>query len=330
MSSSSTDSSNQGAGKGERIKGKRGMYLRYVLSVVFVFLMMLVAELTGEREVIFPETAAILVGFWVVPQAAWYMSRVRLVGLLTAAALLGYLLVVALEAPLYVKYLIGFAFCGVMLNATRCNIWPMFSAVILPLLIHADSIVYPISVFVILTCVALGEVVLERLRLCSSKELKLAPKPDVRSWKAWLGRFVLFALLAAPAMFTGQYFLVVPPVIVAYAGFTTRDNPLHEHWVKTVAVFAVVSSCGALIRGFLDLGLGLNTTLCASLAVSLAYVFFELFDVRLPPIAASALLPWVIDTSKLVLYPIELTCGAFAFIGLAHLMFYYLPRRREA
>jgi len=308
---------------------RRRRYLRYAVAVFYLFLMLLVAELTGEREIIFPETAALVVGLWVVSSPAWKMSRVRLVLLLTAGALVGYLLVIAPGMSLWMKYLLSFAFCTVALNLARCTVWPMYSAGILPLLIHSDSIVYPLSVFVLLVGVAAGELVLERVGLHERVHLELAQKTDAASWRMWLGRFALFSLLAVPALLCGQPFLVVPPIIVAYVGFTMRENPLHEHWIKTVVLFAVVSTCAALIRGVLDLGLGVNTILCGCLSIALAYALFEVFDIRLPPVGAAALLPWVIDTSRLVLYPIELSMGALVSIGLAHLFFFVLPRRRE-
>ena len=40
-------------------------YKRYFISLVLILAMVSIAEITGEREIIFPEVAALVVGSWV-------------------------------------------------------------------------------------------------------------------------------------------------------------------------------------------------------------------------------------------------------------------------
>lgn len=305
------------------------LYARYLFSLVFICLMVLVSELTGQSEIIFPETLAVLTGMWVVPSPPWHVSRPRLVILLTVSAFLGYFLVVYVNLPLFAKYMIGFTFCAVVLNLVRCNVWPMFSACILPLLLHSDSIVYPLSVFTMMLLIVLAQRLMEKAGLRKEAHYDPAPKPTPRSWALWAARIALFAVLAIPAFAFQQYYLVVPPLIVAYAGFTDRANFLHQHWLKTIVLFAIVATLAALIRYFLNLTWGLSLTLCAVVSAAMLFVMFELFNIHLPPIGAAALLPLVINTQTLWLYPIELTVGAIALIGIPHLLFYYLPNKRD-
>lgn len=315
---------------GLEMSGKRPLYLRYLCALVFITLMTLVAELLGDMEIIFPETLAILTGMWVVERPPWHVSKLWLVILLTASALLGYFLVAHIDCPVYVKYMTGFVFCTVVLYSVRCTVWPMFSACILPILLGTDSIIYPIAVFILMTGVALGMWGLEELGLHERSHFRPSERPDKRGWLLWLGRVVLFGVIAAPAIYLGQYYLVVPPLIVAYVGFAQRENPLHEHWIKTIILFALVAFLGTCCRYLLNLTLGLPLTLVTAVSACMLFVLFEAFKIHLPPIGAAALLPCVINTATIWLYPLELAAGAVVLIGGAHLVFRWLPDRLDA
>lgn len=61
--------------------------VRYVFSVFMVMLMVGIAEWTGEKEIIFPEMAALAVGLWVIDKRVWKVGRWQLIGLMTAGLL---------------------------------------------------------------------------------------------------------------------------------------------------------------------------------------------------------------------------------------------------
>ncbi|MDO4850995.1 MAG: hypothetical protein Q4A93_03955 [Actinomycetota bacterium] len=315
---------------GVEMSGRRPLYFRYLCALVFITLMTLIAELLGDAEIIFPETLAILTGMWVVERPPWHVSKLWLVILLTASALLGYFLVAHIDCPIYVKYMTGFVFCTVVLYSVRCTVWPMFSACILPILLGTDSIIYPIAVFLLMTGVALGMWGLEELGLHGKSRFRPSERPNKQGWLLWLGRVVLFGVIAAPAMYFGQYYLVVPPLIVAYVGFSQRGNPLHDHWLKTIILFAIVALLGTCCRFLLNLTLGLPLTLVTAVSACMLFVLFELFKIHLPPIGAAALLPCVINTATIWLYPLELAAGAVVLIGGAHLVFRWLPDHLDA
>ena len=75
-------------------KGCRNMkYKRYFISLVLILAMVSIAEITGEREIIFPEVAALVVGSWVLEKQPWKVSKVGLVGLMTLCSIVGVLIV---------------------------------------------------------------------------------------------------------------------------------------------------------------------------------------------------------------------------------------------
>lgn len=78
--------------KQEHTGSRRGLFAdrprrwRYLSAMAVVVLMVGVAERTGEREVIFPEMAALAIGMWIAPKRVWNVTRLQLVLLMGAGA----------------------------------------------------------------------------------------------------------------------------------------------------------------------------------------------------------------------------------------------------
>ncbi|MFR7934323.1 MAG: hypothetical protein ACLU4S_02690 [Clostridium perfringens] len=72
--------------------------------------MVSIAEITGEREIIFPEVAALVVGSWVLEKQPWKVSKLGLVGLMTLCSIVGVLIVRYVNLGLTIEVLIGLVF----------------------------------------------------------------------------------------------------------------------------------------------------------------------------------------------------------------------------
>ena len=81
--------------------------VRYVFSVFMVMLMVGIAEWTGEKEIIFPEMAALAVGLWVIDKRVWKVGRWQLIGLMTAGAAL-------LHAAVALQFMSGICLCRLL------------------------------------------------------------------------------------------------------------------------------------------------------------------------------------------------------------------------
>ena len=77
-----------------------------------VVLMVGVAERTGEREVIFPEMAALAIGMWIAPKRVWNVTRLQLVLLMGAGAVAGVCIVRWSPWPLAANLALAFAFAA--------------------------------------------------------------------------------------------------------------------------------------------------------------------------------------------------------------------------
>lgn len=83
---------------------------RYLSAMAVVVLMVAVAERTGEREVIFPEMAALAIGMWIAPKRVWNVTRLQLVLLMGAGAVAGVCIVRWSPWPLAANLALAFAF----------------------------------------------------------------------------------------------------------------------------------------------------------------------------------------------------------------------------
>lgn len=114
---------------------------RYLFGVLMAISMVWLAELSGEKEIIFPEICALTIGAWVSEQQPWAVNKRRIFWLMSAAAWFGVLIVRYCPLPLILQVCICFAFSGSILTACQTNFVPIISACILPVYLKTTSFV---------------------------------------------------------------------------------------------------------------------------------------------------------------------------------------------
>ncbi|MEG0455422.1 MAG: HPP family protein, partial [Bacteroides sp.] len=62
---------------------ERKKRIKYLVSILMILFMIGVAEWTGEKEIIFPEMAALTIGLWIVDKRVWRVKRSAIVWLMT-------------------------------------------------------------------------------------------------------------------------------------------------------------------------------------------------------------------------------------------------------
>jgi hypothetical protein len=77
---------------------------RYACSLVMILLMIGVAEILQEKEIIFPEMAALTIGMWIVDKRVWRIKTGQMLLLMTLGACTGVLLVLYSPFPLYMVH----------------------------------------------------------------------------------------------------------------------------------------------------------------------------------------------------------------------------------
>ena len=64
---------------------------RYIFGIVLALSMVFVAELSNEKEIIFPEICALTIGAWVSELQPWVVNKRRIFVLMSLASIFGVL-----------------------------------------------------------------------------------------------------------------------------------------------------------------------------------------------------------------------------------------------
>jgi hypothetical protein len=121
--------------------------IRYVFSAFMVILMVGLAEWAGEKEIIFPEMAALTIGMWVIDKRVWKVRRWQMIWMMTAGAVAGVCIVRYSPLPLLCNLCMAFTFAACCLMFSRTTLIPLISACMLPVLLHTETWIYPTAVF---------------------------------------------------------------------------------------------------------------------------------------------------------------------------------------
>ena len=138
---------------------------RYLISLVMILMMVGLAEWTNEKEILFPEMTALIIGLLIIDKRVWNVKRWQIILLMTLGAAVGICIVRYSPLPYVVNLCAAFAFAGASLLISRATLIPLISACVLPVLLHTESIVYPIAVFSMSVSVVLVQIILPPLMM---------------------------------------------------------------------------------------------------------------------------------------------------------------------
>ena len=69
------------------------MRIKYLVSLVMILIMVGLAEWTGEKEILFPEMTALIIGLLIVDKRVWNVKRWQIILLMSLGAVAGICLV---------------------------------------------------------------------------------------------------------------------------------------------------------------------------------------------------------------------------------------------
>lgn len=298
----------------------RARWLPILLSGVFVVCMCRAQTASGIDELLFPETAAILCGAWMQPRQAWNVDRPRMLVLMASGAIFGLAVNLLVPGPIWLRAVLGFAFCALMMNLLGADMTPMLSAAILPVLLGTTSWTYPVAVVAIVALVCLGQVGLERAGLREPPTFRPLRLGVPHALGSWGRKLLVFALLSAPAYFSGNVFFAVPPLIVAYVELTRPDHSLRLRPWRAWASLALAGAIGSVGRCAMEYAAA-PLPLAAGVAFAALVLVWNGLRTWLPPAGAVTLLALLVPFRGPWLYPLEVAVGAAVWIAAAELLF---------
>lgn len=282
-------------------------WIRYGVAFGFVVVMFAVSQATGEREIVFPEILAVALGALCMERQPWRASRPLMVLLMTGSAFLGVGVVRFVPLPLLGQALIGFGFVAICLILTDCSLAPMISACILPMYLGTETMVYPLSVAVMMLVLVLIQWALERSGLRPAPQRFSWRKPTRGIFCAWGVAFAGFALLETAALTLGKVYLMVPPLIVTWVEGCFHDwNGRRMRILASVVGSACVGIAARLLLGGI---LGWPIVVCGAIAAALLLALSVLLRSSFPPACAVGLLPFLLPQEGIGWYPVLTAAG---------------------
>ena len=105
------------------------------MAMVIVTLMTAAACLLGNKEIIFPEIAAIAVGGLIAPKMVWNTNKRRILFFITLCAVLGVGIVRYVPLPLWMQMAMAFFISQIIFIYSGTSFAPMISAIVLPVML---------------------------------------------------------------------------------------------------------------------------------------------------------------------------------------------------
>lgn len=287
-------------------------FLRFFCMVCVVTGMVAGAELTGEKEIIFPEVAALSCGCFLSPRLVWRTNAARMIAAIAVCALAGVGIVRFLPLPLWAQFTLAFLLGQLVLLFSGTSFTPLISAIALPVLIQTKSPVYIAAAIILTALVCLLRALLVRTGAVEKGDFSALPLGAV-AWRlelaALLFRTAAVLLLAAFCIPAGFRFCLAPPLLVAFVGLSAGPR---RSWSAMVRLTLLVSLCalsGAGARLLLTGQLGLPLAVSAFFASLLVLLLLRLFSMPFPPAAAMAILAMLIPADSLLFYPLQVAAG---------------------
>ncbi len=96
-----------------------------VFAIIILTFMIFMSEITGEKEIIFPEVAAFCIGSFIVPHVMWKAAYYKMVLYIALCAVFGVLIVKFLNIPLWIQFTLGFIMAQFIFFFSQTVLAPM-------------------------------------------------------------------------------------------------------------------------------------------------------------------------------------------------------------
>lgn len=293
----------------------------YITTLLLVGLMVGIAELLNEKEIIFPEITALAVGYMVAQKRSWKVNGKRMLLLITICATVGVLIVRYSRLTLFPQMIIAFSFAQILFMFSGTTFAPFVSAIVLPVMMQTKSFIYPISA-VILTIFVIGfHQLFLKMKIREDEEyipVMLNSKDDIIDTAL---RIVCVAIVGFVAIYFDFKFVIAPPLLVAFTEFSRPRNKVRNKPIKTVLVISGCALVGSFSRYLFTIKLDLPLTISALIATLVMLLILTYTKMYMPPVGAITILSMIIPQNSVITYPIQIFIGSVVIILLSRVFF---------
>ncbi len=285
------------------------------------FIMVFVAEVSNEIEIIFPEICALTIGAWISEQQPWMTNRRRIFILMSLAALFGVLIVKFCAAALIIQVCLCFAFTGFILTLFKTNFVPIISACILPVYLRTDSWIYPVSVSLMSLIIILAQWLMEKHHFRPANNFSPFDFNIKEQVLKWLKLLIIFCLIAIIPFRTHQIYFIAPPLIVMFTELSNPKSPARLKPLYIIGLMTFASFVGCALRLALNEYMNIPLFVCTALACIILFFALDRLKIYFPPAGAILLIPMILDKSLLIIFPFEVFVGAVILSFFALVLF---------
>lgn len=293
----------------------------YISTLLLVGIMVGIAELLNEKEIIFPEITALAVGYMVAQKRSWKVNGKRMLLLITICATVGVLIVRYSGLTLFQQMIIAFSFAQILFMFSGTTFAPFVSAIVLPVMMQTKSFIYPISA-VVLTILVIGfHQLFLKMKIREDEEyipVMLNSKDDIIDTAL---RIVCVAIVGFVAIYFNYKFIIAPPLLVAFTEFSRPRNKVRNKPIKTVLVITGCALVGSLSRYLLTIKLELPLTVSALIATLIMLLILTYTKMYMPPVGEITILSMIIPQSSVITYPLQIFVGSVVIILLSRVFF---------
>lgn len=293
----------------------------YISTLLLVGLMVGIAELLNEKEIIFPEITALAVGYMVAQKRSWKVNGKRMLLLITICATVGVLIVRYSRLTLFPQMIIAFSFAQILFMFSGTTFAPFVSAIVLPVMMQTKSFIYPISA-VILTIFVIGfHKLFLKMKIREDEEyipVMLNSKDDIIDTAL---RIVCVAIVGFVAIYFDFKFVIAPPLLVAFTEFSRPRNKVRNKPIKTVLVISGCALVGSFSRYLFTIKLDLPLTISALIATLVMLLILTCTKMYMPPVGAITILSMIIPQNSVITYPLQIFIGSVVIILLSRVFF---------
>lgn len=290
--------------------------IHFLLCFIFVIMMAICADITKEKEIIFPEITALAIGAWLAPKQVWKVNRITMCALITFNAYIGVFISEYITLPLYFKVIIGLIATSTSIYISRSTFFPAISACMLPIFIGTKGCIYPFAAIIMTIIICIVQYILEK-----KEQRKINFQQNIAPFckqelVLWCLRLIFIILIAIIPIWLGQYFFIAPPLLVAFVEFTQPESKAMTSFKRIFLLISVCAFSGMICRMVFNIWLRMPLSISTCFSVIVLLVMLYITKVYFPPAGAISVLPMLINGQFLIFYPFEIIIGfIILFLG---------------
>ena len=282
--------------------------------IVLITLMVFGAQYFHNKEIIFPEIAAIACGMLLVDKRSWHVSRIRVWLAIMICAVIGMGVVRYLPLPIIAQMSLGYVIAQLVMYVMQISFAPMISACVLPIMLQSRSVAYLLSAgimtFLILLC--------DRLIHGKDEKLVFSNEFTKTNMQDLVLRSLLVAVMIMGAFMMNVKFMAAPPILVAFTEMTHRDHKVRQRFRELVVLSILCIGFACLSRYLLT---DTYLTLAALLTIIVDLIVMGYLKFYFPPVAALSVLAMLIPYPAVKVYTFEALASIIIFFACALFFF---------